>query len=116
MTARRYGAFVKRIEYEQERRYPRHAVRLRVEFPAGEGMTRDISVGGIYFETRTPLAEGERIRLRLVLQSASEAPIAVECEGMIVRVEGDGDQIGVAATIEGFDTIGAAAGIAQPPL
>lgn len=107
---------MKRIEFEQERRYPRHAVRLRVEFPAGEGMTRDISVGGIYFETRTPFAEGERIRLRILLQAASEAPIAVECEGKIVRVEGEGDHIGVAATIEGFDAIGAVAGMAQPVL
>jgi PilZ domain-containing protein len=83
----------------ERRRMPRYPVRLSVETEQGEGLTRDISASGVYFETAELYLAGSPIRFTLVLEYAGPAPIRLSCVGEVLRVEPLGDSFGVAASI-----------------
>src|SRR5262249_14843502 len=86
----------------------RHARRYRVALPVeldvlGTGRTRDVSTGGVFFETDESLVPGAAIRYSLVLdQSQPDNPTRLFCEGDVVRVERRHERLGVAATINAF--------------
>lgn len=94
-------------EAADRRRAPRLAIELPVELDQGTGRTRDMSTTGVYFETPQALAPGVSIRLSLMLADAAvfvgehpaPAPLRLECEGRIVRVEHREDAVGVAAAL-----------------
>lgn len=94
-------------EAPDRRRAPRLAIELPVELDQGTGRTRDMSTTGVYFETPRPPAPGASIRLSLMLADAAvfvgeqpaPAPLRLECEGRIVRVEHREGTVGVAAAL-----------------
>lgn len=88
----------------------RTAQRTRVEVPVildnGQGVTRDISLSGIYLKTSTVFAPGDTIRLTLELEYAiPDEPLQFQCVGRVVRVEKLGDGYGIASTIDEMSTL-----------
>src|SRR5437867_13259549 len=83
----------------ERRRVPRYPLSLAVEMEQGQGVTRDISPAGVYFETDQPHASGAPIRFTLVLEHTGPAPLRLACVGEVVRVEPRGAAFGVAAAI-----------------
>jgi hypothetical protein len=83
----------------ERRRMPRYPVRLAVETERGKGLTRDISVSGVYFETEEPHSAGAAILFTLVLEYSEPMPLRLSCVGEVLRVDTHGDTFGVAAAI-----------------
>lgn len=90
------SAFEKRTTHRIE-------IEVPVQLEQGFGMTRDVSLTGIYFTTDQNLAEGTRIRFTMDLEYAIPGrSMHLDCQAHILRVESQGDQLGVAARIEDF--------------
>ena len=91
------------MEGSERRREPRFRSELTVELESGKGITRDFSCSGIFFETDRPFSPGQSIEFTLVLEHIDpERPYSLKCRGEIVRVEENGQKIGVAASIQWF--------------
>jgi hypothetical protein len=91
------------MEKKEKPRAPRYKGKLPVEFESGKGFTRDFSASGIFFETDRSFSLGQPIEFTLFLEHIDAAgPIRMKCLGEIVRVEGNGNKIGVAATINSY--------------
>jgi hypothetical protein len=74
-----------------------------VQWEGGEGLTRDFSTSGVYFETDQPFLPGHPIDFALILEHADpEAPVRVQCRGEVVRVEASGQGMGVAVAIRSY--------------
>lgn len=87
---------------EQRRSY-RHLGELPVEFSSGKGISRDYSGSGIFFETDKTFSPGQMIEFSIVLNDINpNVPRYLRCSGEIVRVEDNGQKIGVAATINTY--------------
>ena len=96
------------MNYAVQRKFARHAVRLPVEFASGHGLTRNVSVGGLYFEASEEIEEGRRFTFHIVLRRGAGEPLRLECEGTVVRVDRESALVGIAATIDNFESIAAA--------
>ncbi len=87
----------------ERRRAARFRIAIPVELEGGGGVTWDVSLAGIFFETEHPFAPGEQIRLVLLLERVSPGrPVRLQCEGRVVRVTSLGAKIGVAVAISGY--------------
>jgi hypothetical protein len=74
-----------------------------VDLADGVGITRNVSVGGIYFVTERPHAPGQSIVFRMQFEALqAERPLQLHCSGTVLRVEPQGSAIGVAARIESY--------------
>ena len=72
--------------------------------------TRNVSSSGVYFEFATPVDIGTAIEFVLTLpeQITKGNAVRIKCMGKVVRVDeavGDGESIGVAATIERYEFV-----------
>lgn len=74
---------------------------MPVEFPSGTGVTRDISIGGFYFETEEEISLGAEMDFTLLFSAGHSG--AVACHGHVVRVDRLARGIGVAVSIEFID-------------
>jgi hypothetical protein len=93
------------------RKAPRFRVALPVELPEGAGVTRDLSVCGVFLETDCVFALGEVIEFALVLRYVDpNRPVRLQCRGQVVRVEPRGESIGVALAITEYRFEGETAG------
>ena len=90
----------------ERRRNNRHELALPVQLPEGDAQTRDVSVDGVYIESRHSRSIGEQIEFSMVLDYAVPAPLKVLCFGTVVRDESRGALWGVAAEIESFSFLG----------
>jgi len=82
------------------RRAVRFPITVPVELDGGGGVTRDVSLSGVFFETEQWFAPGEPIRLTLLLERASPGyTIRVQCEGRVVRVVDSDTKTDVAVQI-----------------
>lgn len=73
---------------------------IPVETEIGEGLTRDFSNSGVFFETDKTYSPGQKIEFSFVLEHfISDRPMRVKCQGEIIRVEEKGRNVGVASTI-----------------
>ena len=87
----------------ERRRAPRFRIDIRVELEEGMGLTRDVSLSGVYFETEQLFAPGEQVSLIMVLERVSAGrPIRLQCEGRVVRVSSFDKRTGVAVAISGY--------------
>jgi len=74
-----------------------------VELEEGAGITRDVSLSGVFFETDHSFAPGEQINLVMVLERVSPGhPVRLQCEGRVVRVTRFDSRIGVAVAISAY--------------
>ena len=86
--------------FTERRQAVRFPIAIPVELDEGTGITRDVSLSGVFFETSQWFAPGEPVRLTLVLERASPGdPIRLECEGEVVRVGRSNAKVEVAVAI-----------------
>lgn len=86
-------------EQRAAQRYPfRRPVRLR----QGEGWTRDMSTGGLYFVTSAPLQTGASLKLLVLPLGSNETGAEIYCAGQVVRAEANQDGFGVAMRVASF--------------
>jgi hypothetical protein len=94
------GEIVKKPEQRRESRY--HG-RLPVRLESGEATTRDFSGSGVFFETDRSFSPGQQIEFTIVLEHIDpERPVHLKCSGEILRVEENGQKIGVAVAINSY--------------
>jgi PilZ domain len=85
------------------RRAPRFQVELLVELDHGTGLTRNVSVCGIFFVTRQRFSPGDPIECILVFKDLDpDHPVRLHCLGQVVRVEPDDENMGVAVAITAY--------------
>lgn len=88
------------LKIPDRRKAPRFQVALPVELLEGTGITRDLSVCGVFFETDRIFALGEVIQYTLVLEYIDPRhPVRLQCRGHVVRLELQGNTMGVAVVI-----------------
>lgn len=91
------------LKIPDRRKAPRFRVALPVELLEGTGITRDLSAGGVFFETDRSFALGEVIQFTLVLEYINpRQPVRLQCRGHVVRLERQGNTVGVAAAITAY--------------
>lgn len=77
------------------------------------GITRDISIRGLYFTTEQKIALGCELELAFTLPSelTQGTEVLVRAKGKVIRSEreGPGDLIGLATVIEKYETVRATA-------
>jgi len=83
----------------------RIANRFEVEVPVhleqGSGVSRDISLYGIYFVTEQGFTEGMPFRFSIEFKYAIPGRcIRLDCEAHVLRVEPQGNMVGIAACID----------------
>ncbi len=89
----------------EQRQAARFSIAIPVEVEGGTGVTRDVSLSGVFFETDRLFVRGEPIRVTLILQRASpDNPVRLQCEGRVIRVERRQPELrlGVAVAIESY--------------
>jgi hypothetical protein len=85
------------------RRAQRFRVELLVEFAHGTGVTRDVSVGGMFFVTQRVFFPGEPIECTLVFEHLRPGhPVRLRCRGQVVRVEQVDGNTGVAVAVTAY--------------
>lgn len=85
------------------RKEHRYQATMQMEMEGGSGVTRDLSVSGVYFETELSFAAGNSIEFTILFDEYSVGkPKRMNCRGKIVRVEKKRAKIGVAAEILSF--------------
>jgi len=85
------------------RKAPRFQVALPVELPQGNGLTRDLSACGVFFQTDSVLALEEVIQFALVLEYVDPGrPVRLQCRGRVVRLERQDNTWGVAVAIMAY--------------
>lgn len=88
----------------ERRRAIRLPMALPVELNEGTGITRDVSLSGLYFETDQLFSPRELISFTLVFEGRSwSRPIRLKCEGQVVRVEPSDGKAGIATTISSYN-------------
>jgi Tfp pilus assembly protein PilZ len=76
---------------------------MPVELEGGTGITRDVSLSGVFFETDHSFAPGEEISFALVLERVSaDHPVRLQCEGRVVRISRFDKRIGVAVAFSSY--------------
>ena len=90
----------KRLAVEK-RREERMSVTRPVKLDRGTGITRNISMSGIFFETDVGYVPGSVIVFAIELDGPAEKKLMLGYRGMIVRVERRDGKVGVAAKIVG---------------
>ncbi|MFI5338865.1 MAG: PilZ domain-containing protein [Candidatus Methylomirabilales bacterium] len=87
----------------ERRRSARFRIAIPVELEEGTGITRDVSLSGVFFETDRSFAPGEQINLVMVLERVSPGrPVRLQCEGRVVRVTHFDRRMGVAVAISAY--------------
>ncbi len=90
-------------QYEKPRAH-RHPGKTPIELKDGKGITQNFSSTGIFFETDKSFAQGQPINFTIVLENVNPGcPVRVKCRGKIVRVEENGQKIGVAVAISSYN-------------
>jgi hypothetical protein len=90
---------VRNVMTESRRSNEREVVTLPVKVEGIEaGQTRNLSAGGIYFESAKDIAEGATLHLTLEL-TGPDGPLLLHCTGEVVRVEKTSGRTGVAVKI-----------------
>jgi hypothetical protein len=91
------------LEIPDRRKAPRFQVALPVELVGGTGMTRDLSARGVFFETDRIFGLGEVIQFALVLEYIDPGqPVRLQCRGRVVRLERQGNTMGVAVAVTAY--------------
>jgi hypothetical protein len=98
ITIEQWGEILKGSEQRKE---PRYIGKIPVQLASGQGITRDFSTSGVFFETDCSFSLGQPIDFTLVLEHYDpERPVHLKCRGKITRVEESGQKIGVATAID----------------
>ena len=81
----------------------RHRLRVPVTLERGTGVTRDISINGVFFETEQQFVPNQSIWFTVAFETPRMGDVAVRYEGTVVRVDRTNpERIGVAVAIDRF--------------
>jgi len=87
----------------ERRRAVRHEVRLPVKLDWGEGVTRDMSVSGAYIESpEIDVPVGQTVTFSITVGEGSSSSWTLRCEGLVIRIEHEGDRVGIATSIDRY--------------
>lgn len=81
-----------------ERGADRFDTELPVEMGSIQGLTRNISATGVYFETETAQEPGSRVHFTVEVNVRGEK-LKLVCEGEVVRVDHNNGTLGIAAKL-----------------
>jgi len=85
---------------------PRFKADMPVLAQGGQGVARDLSSSGVFFETDGSFTSGQPIEFSIVLEHLyPDRPVRLNCKGSIVRVEQKEGKVGVATTIESYTIV-----------
>jgi hypothetical protein len=87
-----------RVMEQRRRKEERIAAALPVRGGQFQGVTRDVSASGVYFETVVPFTASSEVAFHIELDS-SAGKLRLLCRGSVIRVESKGDKTGVAVKI-----------------
>lgn len=90
---------VKTSVFQHERAADRFATELPVEIDGVQGLTRNISATGIYFEAEVAPTRGSRVSFTVEVMVQGEK-LKLVCQGEVVRVEQHDGVLGIAAKLE----------------
>jgi 1,4-alpha-glucan branching enzyme len=87
---------------------PIHIKRLNGDQSDATGHTRDVSSRGVYMLISSELKPGAPIEFVMTLPSEITLadPVRVRCQGRILRVDRDGQEMGAAVAIDHYDFVG----------
>jgi hypothetical protein len=83
----------------RRRREPRYASNLAVILHDGEGIARNVSASGIYFETQLRFKKGDEVQF--TVDYMPEA-LTMQCRGRVVHIENIKNLFGIGACIDDF--------------
>lgn len=87
----------------EKRREERFDLEAPVIFDNGCGLSRDMSLSGIYFVTDQPFTPGRTVKFSVTLEYIRPGkPLQLDCQGQVLRIEPVGKQFGVAASISNY--------------
>ena len=87
----------------ERRQAQRFHITVPVELSLGTGITRDLSVCGVFVETTQAFVLGEEVQLTLALAHFSPAqPVRLRCRGRVVRIELPRTGGGIAVAITAY--------------
>jgi len=84
------------------RRDERFESDLKITLVQGDGVMRNVSASGVYFETHANLRPGDTLRFTLEFSGEQIGAVSAHCEAHVVRVEARGALNGIGAA---FDSI-----------
>lgn len=85
----------------QKRATERIEVEVPVHLETGSGISRNVSLSGIYFLTDQTFEEGKRFRFTIEFEFAIPGrPIHLDCTAQVLRMEHQGEKLGIAARID----------------
>ena len=89
---------VKSQTTKRERGSDRFETELPVDIDGAQGLTRNISATGIYFETSAAHEPGSRVHFTIEMMVQGEKKKLV-CDGEVMRVDHKGSMVGIAARL-----------------
>lgn len=89
-------------ELEQNKRSAtRFPVALPIDVEGKPGTTRDVSIGGVYFQIDQSFEPGSEVQVSMdLLHVKPKQSVRLVCKGRVVRVERKNGSLGVAVTID----------------
>jgi hypothetical protein len=88
-------------QLHEKRETTRVPIEIPIQVGSDQGLSRDISFSGIYFTINKPFEAGENLQIVFELAHAvRDAPVHLDCQGYVLRVEKVGQEYGIAAVIE----------------
>ena len=83
---------------QEKRSEERVFTELPVDLGSAAGLTRNVSAGGVFFETEASYRLASKIEFAVELDTPG-GKMLLKCEGEIVRIEPRGARVGVAVHI-----------------
>ena len=84
------------------RRDERFESDLKITLVQGDGVVRNVSASGVYFETHANLKHGDALRFTIEFLGEQIGAVLAHCEARVVRVESRNGLNGIGAV---FDSI-----------
>jgi len=87
----------------ERRESQRFRIAIRAQVDGEVGVTRNVSLSGVFLETDRSFFPGEQVNLVMLLERVSPGrPVRLQCVGRVVRVIRIGEGFGVAVAISEF--------------
>ena len=90
------------VQSDDRRRSERFQVALPVVLPSAQGVTRDVSLSGVLFDSPVPVPVGGKIEFNVVL---GEVKLVLHCEATVIRVTPTENGNDVAARMDTLECV-----------
>ena len=86
----------------ERRQSLRHEVTLPIRLQSGAGVTHNLNLSGVYFESDVAFLPGRTIDFSICVSDMASIGAHLYCYGCVLRVEEQGPVHGIAASIDSF--------------